>query len=349
MRQIIDTSVPQIEAPSLADRLAAAQGPSTRAVHDGWMEAWPALSTIECMEAPIAAEAAVSLPRPVRVVAWNIERCKHVEASAGTLRAEMADIVLATEMDNGCARTHQRHTTADLARELGFAYVYGVEFVELGLGDPRESAEHAQESNLRGLHGNAVLSRWPIVHAALIPLDDGGAWYVSDLKQGQRRVGGRNAIAAIVATPAGELAVAAVHFESVSTPQTRAVEARRLIEGFAPIAGARPALIGGDFNVKELSLSGLDEIDILDAPDRIEPAFAVFSQAGYAWDEANLPGITTQKHPHDDPAKPDTKIDWFFSRGVTVRDATIGSSLGPDGTVLSDHRPIAVTLVIGPT
>jgi hypothetical protein len=68
---------------------------------------------------------------------------------------------------------------------LGFGHVFGVEFVELALGDGRETDECAGQSNLHGLHGNAVLSRFPFDRVALIPLDGGGAWYVSDLKQGQ--------------------------------------------------------------------------------------------------------------------------------------------------------------------
>lgn len=343
MRDIITACVPALTLPPAEDRAAANLGPSTRTEHDHWVGRWPALSTLEHVDPPL--DAAVAEPAgTIRVVAWNLERCKHVEASAEVLRAAAADIVLATEMDHGCARSGQRHTTADLAAELGFGYVFGVEFVELALGDARETAAHAGTPNRHGLHGNAVLSRWPITAAALIPLDDGAAWYENDLKQGQRRIGGRNGIAALIATPGGPVAVAAVHFESESTPRSRAVEAARLLRVFDSFAAGAPAIIGGDFNVAALSRAGLDAAAMLAVPEEIEPTFAAFADHGFDWRDANLPGVTTRKHPHDDPAKPDIKIDWLFVRRLVASAPWIGAALGPDGTVLSDHEPIGVDI-----
>ncbi|MBT6727211.1 MAG: hypothetical protein HOA75_10715 [Deltaproteobacteria bacterium] len=40
-----------------------------------------------------------------------------------------------------------------------WGYAFRVEFVELGLGDPPETAEFNGVPNEHGLHGNAILSR----------------------------------------------------------------------------------------------------------------------------------------------------------------------------------------------
>lgn len=345
MRAIITQTVPAFTLPSLEERMAADAGASTQAENDRWMAAWPCMTTLECVQPP------ATTTRPegsIRVAAWNLERCKHVEASAATLAARGVDIVLATEMDHGCARSGQRHTTADLAEALGHGYVFGVEFVELALGDALETRQHAGETNAHGLHGNAVLSRFPILKAALIPLDDGGQWYVSDLKQGQRRIGGRNGIAALVETPDGPLWAVAIHFESESTPASRADAARRLLDGLATLSPAAPTVLGGDFNVFELSRQGLTDTAMMEAPGTAEPAFDVFAEAGFDWRAANAPGVTTRLHPHDPRDRTLLRIDWLFTRGLAARAPWIAEALGPDGTVLSDHEPIGATVAVTP-
>lgn len=341
MRPMITDTVPSFTLPSLDERMAADIGASTQAEHDRWMAAWPCLTALECVAPPAPS---APLGGPVRVAAWNLERCKHVEASAAVLLARGVDIVLATEMDHGCARSGQRHTTADLAAALGLGYVFGVEFVELALGDALETRTHAGEMNAAGLHGNAVLSRFPILKAALIPLDDGGKWYVSDLKQGQRRIGGRNGIAALLDTPDGPLWAVSIHFESESTPVSRGEAARRLLDGLATLTPAAPTVLGGDFNVFELTRQGLTDAAMFEAPGQTEPAFDVFAEAGFGWRGVNAPGMTTRLHPHDAPDKPLLRIDWLFTRHLEASAPWIAPALGADGTVLSDHEPIGATL-----
>jgi endonuclease/exonuclease/phosphatase family metal-dependent hydrolase len=341
VRPIITDTVPSFVLPSPEDRLAADGGVWTQAEHDRWMAAWPCLSTLEFVP---PSPAAISPGAPIRVAAWNLERCKYVEASAAILAARGVDVVLATEMDHGCARSDQRHTTADLAETLGLGYVYGVEFVELALGNAVETSAHAGETNAHGLHGNAVLSRYPILKAALIPLDDGGYWYVNDLKNGQRRIGGRNSIAALLETPDGPIWAVSIHFESESTPLSRAASARRLLDGLATLTPAAPTVLGGDFNVFELSRQGLSDAQMMDAPGSVEPAFDVFAEAGFAWREANAPGVTTRLHPHDPRDRRLLRIDWLFTRDLAASDPWIAPALGPDGTVLSDHEAIGAVL-----
>ena len=341
MRHVITKASERLAPPSQNERIAADCGPSTQEENDRWMMGWDCMNAVELVQPSRPA----TTSGPVQVAAWNLERCKHVEASAAVLAARQVDLVLATEMDWGCARSHQRHTTADLAAALGLGYVFGVEFVELALGDAREAAQHVGESNLHGLHGNAVLSRFPIGRSALIPLDDGGKWYISHLKQGQRRIGGRNAIAAEILAPSGPFWAVSVHFESESTPEQRAASARRLLDAVNDLSSGAPVVIGGDFNVFELSRQELDDHAMLAAPGSVEPTFDVFAAAGFGWHHVNAPGVTTRRHPWQPKDRRGLKIDWLFIRDMTGSHPWIAAALGPDGTVISDHDPVGARLL----
>ena len=70
-----------------------------------------------------------------RVVFWNAERGRHLDAMAALLAGQGAAVNLLCEMDLGMARSFQRHTARDLADRLGQGYAFAVEFLELELGD----------------------------------------------------------------------------------------------------------------------------------------------------------------------------------------------------------------------
>ncbi|WP_156384749.1 hypothetical protein [Devosia sp. Root413D1] len=110
------------------DRLDALE--RTEANH---AEALAGLACLQRVEVPVAARSEV-LAFPLTVAAWNLERCYNVEKSAAVLQREGAELVLLSEVDNGMARTGQRHTSRDIAVELGMNYAFGVEFLELELG-----------------------------------------------------------------------------------------------------------------------------------------------------------------------------------------------------------------------
>ena len=74
----------------------------------------------------------------VRVAAWNVQRGRRPAALAAALRAAGAELCLLSELDAGMARTQNLDTTGCIARDLGAGSVFGVEFVELGLGDEQE-------------------------------------------------------------------------------------------------------------------------------------------------------------------------------------------------------------------
>src|SRR5262245_22733139 len=138
MIEIFSSVTAALPAPGHAEVTAALTAEPTKAEHDRIARGVTALTAIEYRPPET-----VTVPRrPLRLAAWNAERLKYGDASAAMLRALDLDIILLSETDVGMARSGNRHTTADLAQALGLGYAYGVEFVELGLGDDREREWH---------------------------------------------------------------------------------------------------------------------------------------------------------------------------------------------------------------
>ena len=329
--------------PSLEERKEAASAWGQSDAHAKFQAEWSCLNTLEYRKP------AKLLPPPasLTVTAWNIERCKHVEDSAKLLQSVNADVVLATEMDLGMARSGQHHTTSELASCLGFAYAYGVEFVELGLGDSFETAACTGMTNLHGIHGNAILSRWPLEDIALIPLDTGGEWFVRAPKNdGQYRVGGRMALAARIDTTKGPLVLVSVHYESESDARGRAHQSKILLASIEDIYGQGATVIGGDLNTKGFMEAGMSAAEILATPEKAEPGFARFAAHGYDWRAANLGEFTTRLPPLSSPSAPLKTLDWLFTRGVEARSPFITPALSANGRYLSDHELIGARVMI---
>ena len=55
------------------------------------------------------------------------------------------DLILANELDFGCARSGERDTTAEIAKTLGMEYVFGLEFIELADAAPMIRVETPHE------------------------------------------------------------------------------------------------------------------------------------------------------------------------------------------------------------
>ena len=334
--RIVVATVPDLPVPSSALFEAAARAPTTRAEHDRLALDLPALNGIEYVAPPPR-----DLPHgPLQVAAWNAERLKHAAASAALVRAAAADVLLLTEADRGMARSGNRHTVADLAAALGMGYAYGVEFVELGLGDAREREAHRGERNRVGFHGNAIVSRFPIVAPMLIRLDDGAVWWV-DASDDQRRLGFRMAIAATIETRAGPIAAVVVHLESHTDAADRARQAQRLLDAIDAHYPGRPIVVGGDMNTKSLPP---DPAAWIDAPETFEPLFSAFRGAGFDWREANHADPTMRMLPHGRPQPPFRRLDWLFTRGLSADKPRTIEAVDAAGAAISDHDMVAAEL-----
>ena len=346
---IVETRCADIPAVPAAERAALRARPDDRDAHRRLVETHPTLNRVEVGPPPERVGAA---PREVRVAAWNAERAKFPDASAALIASVFPDVVLLSEMDLGMARSGQHHTTRRLAEGLRLGYVFGVEFVELGLGDNRERAWHAGAGNLRGLHGGALLSRWPVRCPAMFRLECEGDWF--DGARGERRVGGRIAVAGKLPVAGVEVAFVSVHFESHGDPEQRAGQMTVLLDAVDAYHGDGPVLIGGDFNTLS---AGRREIDVeprlhelLRAdPNRLlnpvphEPMFERAAARGYEWRSCNTAHATQRTRPDGTPPPPHGRIDWFFARGVAATEPATVPAVDACGGAISDHELLAVT------
>jgi endonuclease/exonuclease/phosphatase family metal-dependent hydrolase len=293
------------------------------------------------------------LTTAARVAFWNVERCKYLEESAGLLARVGADVVLLAEMDLGMARSGNRHTTREVAEAMDSGYIFGAEFLELDLGDKRERDWHAGEDNAQGLHGGAIVSRHGLGDPAVLRLDRDGAWF--DGTNGERRVGGRIAVATRLRVAGVPVAFISVHFESHGGPDSRAEEIGRLLRAVETYAAGAPVVIGGDFNTNSAPREVLDgpggkaalEAETpgrLVDPVSYEPLFQVAAAAGYDWTACNGPGPSQRTRPDGTPKPPHSRIDWFFCRGLQASDPQVVPAVGPDGQAISDHELLAVTV-----
>jgi len=344
MRDIIRQTCPAFPPTPLPELTQARQAAATKEAHDLLATRIPALHAIQLVAPP----SPVPLGSTIRIAAWNAERCKYDRASRRLLEAVGADITLLTEMDVGMARSGNRHTVKDLAEPLQQGFAFAVEFVELGLGDSREMRWHAGESNTMSLHGNAIMSRSRLTDVFVIPLDDGGTWF-SNSDADQRRLGGRMAIAARAASLPFPLWVVSVHLESRSTPESRAMQTRRLLGTLRDHIGDAPAVIGGDFNTAALPSEPKTLREACRHPHDIEPLFVEMEEAGFSWSSCNDGRATQRTRPDGTPLHPFTRLDWIFTRGAEATGCSTWKAVDAEDQAISDHELVSVDLRLSPS
>ncbi len=177
-----------------------------------------------------------------RVVAWNIERGTQLAGQVEALRSDPylkhADVVLLVEADIGMARSGNAHVPRTLARELGFSYAFAPCYLSLVKGSGVEY-DLPGENHL-GLHGNAVLSRYPLRAVRAVQLDNG----IDKMRGREKRLGSQAAVIAEIGLPQGALTVVAVHLDAHSTQRHRCGQMRRILDALP----AGPVVLGGDWN-----------------------------------------------------------------------------------------------------
>jgi endonuclease/exonuclease/phosphatase family metal-dependent hydrolase len=197
-----------------------------------------------------------------------------------------ADVIVFNEADWGMKRTEYRDITRELATALHMNYAYGVEFVEVDpvfalgteqvhLADAQEDARLQEDLRVdrgqyRGLHGTAILSRYPIQDARILrlpvcydcygkeskeaaKLEKGRRWAANRLFkeriQREIRRGGRMALIADVAipeSPTGEATIVATHLENKCTPACRRKQMQALLADIK--LNDNPLVLAGDLN-----------------------------------------------------------------------------------------------------
>ncbi|MCA1555731.1 MAG: hypothetical protein LC747_03475, partial [Acidobacteria bacterium] len=135
----------------------------------------------------------------IRATAWNIERGKQlpgiirVLGELAVLRA--SDVLMLTELDYGMARTGNADVAREIARSLELNYAFAPCYLALNKGSGIEA--DVEGENTRGLHGNALFSRYPLRRAHAIALPNG-----KDKMAGkEKRLGQQRAVVADVEHP----------------------------------------------------------------------------------------------------------------------------------------------------
>jgi endonuclease/exonuclease/phosphatase family metal-dependent hydrolase len=196
-----------------------------------------------------------------------------------------SDVLILNEVDLGMTRTDYRDVARELAGALGMNYVYGVEFVEvdkielgverLDLPDDATEERLAEEMRVdrqryRGLHGSAVLSRYPIAKARIHRFPICYDWYrqekeaIANIEKARRwtadrlflerisrevRHGGRISLIVdliVPGSPTGAVTVLAPHLENKTQPQCRQQQMETLLDAIKEVEN--PVILGGDLN-----------------------------------------------------------------------------------------------------
>jgi endonuclease/exonuclease/phosphatase family metal-dependent hydrolase len=201
--------------------------------------------------------------------------------------------VVLNEVDWGLKRTNYRNVARELASAMRMNYAYAVEFVEvdpLTLGtetledetstDKTEIVQNiaVDKSRTLGLHGTAILSRFPLRNVRVVRFENQGHdWYtdekkgVSKLEKGKEkgagivfgekilrevRRGNRMMLMADIEStqiPGGALTVVATHLEAKSKPEDRRKQLEEVLDQVKAIDN--PVVIAGDMNT-----SGTDSV-----------------------------------------------------------------------------------------
>jgi endonuclease/exonuclease/phosphatase family metal-dependent hydrolase len=288
----------------------------------------------------------------IRVAVWNVERLRSADSVSELLLPNRPDVALLSEVDKGMVRSGNRHGLAELVERLGHQYAYGVEFIELGLGERGEVRPGSREQNALGFHGNAVTSAFPLQRPFLIRLDSDGGRYGP--QRGQQRVGGRLAVGADITLAKTAVTVVSVHLESNSNPDDRAIQVARLLHGLDEHGPAPGILIGGDFNTSTIDRRrGRDDdfrrSELTSNPRRLievepyEPLFALMAEQGFDWNACNVM-IPTERPQPGRAERSCGKIDWIFSRGLRVTRPAVVPAMDASGVQISDHDCLFVTI-----
>jgi endonuclease/exonuclease/phosphatase family metal-dependent hydrolase len=322
-----------------------------------------------------------------RFLAWNIERGIELDGQLEAFRSHSylstGDVLLLTETDVGMARSGNRAIAQEIARSLGLHYAFVPCYLNLVKGSGLEYESEGE--NALGLHGNAVLSRYPISLVRPIHLKNG-----TDKMAGrEKRMGRQTALAADIEFPNYRVTVACVHLDANSSQRHRCDQMRDVING---LDTNLPVVIGGDWNTTTYNSSrafhaimgfwlrvamGVDNVidnHYLHPYRHFEKQlFQMLEARGFDYRACNALGEHTTSYDAYDPktrrnlgewvprwcfafmrwalrnhgGKCPLKIDWFATREVLAADPVVIHDLREGSPVpLSDHDAVGVDVLV---
>jgi len=322
----------------------------------------------------------------LRVLHWNLEHGNRFDAIVRALETHPAlagaDLVTLNEVDLGMARSGNRDVARELAARLGLHAAWGALFLESTRGRDDDALHAAPQDNAESLFGLAILSRWPLANARLVPLPGPERL----LFERERMTGRFVALVCDVTHPTRPFVAATVHLEVHRTRAHRAAQMRRVLDALA--GESRPVVLAGDWNthtfdrgeahatveaaVALLTWPGRSLATRLIHPDRghhREGVFDELSRAGFHWerygDRSPTLGLRFERlgevHALPQPLRAIAtrglawaerrarlRLDWIAARGFR-HDAGSGETIaGLDGPGrASDHAPIVAELEFG--
>lgn len=318
-----------------------------------------------------------------RFVAWNVERGTQFQGQAGVLRSHPylreADVLLLTETDAGMVRSGNRAVARELARALEMQYTFAPCYLNLTKGSGIEF--DLPGSNDLGLHGNAILSRYPIVNVRPIFLKNG----VDKMASREKRIGRQAAVAADIRFPNLSLTAVSVHLDAQSTQRHRSLQMRDVLEA---IGDSRAVVLGGDWNTSTYNSSGAIHailgfwLRVMMGVDNVirnhylhpyrrfeKDLFALLGERGFDYEACNRLGEHTVSYDVEDiratkalhdwvpgwcfhfirwalrnhGGRCPVKLDWFATRGVRCENPAVIHEVREGRAVpLSDHDAIGV-------
>jgi endonuclease/exonuclease/phosphatase family metal-dependent hydrolase len=264
-----------------------------------------------------------------RAVAWNVERGICYEEILEELKEnpllKHADLLLLTETDSGMARSRNRNIARDLAVELKMNYYFVPAYINLCKGNGMEvDVEGASDDNELALHGNAILSRYPIKNLQSIPLKN-----CKDKMSGkEKRIGHQQALAATIEFPQGAVRAVCIHLDALSTQKQRQNQMISILERLK-VEPNIPVLLGGDWNTSTYNSShaffaicgfwyrvfmGVGNViaNHYPYPDRYfeKGLFQSIKSFGYEYENCNELGAGTNHYAVDDIKKYKILRDW---------------------------------------
>ncbi len=345
------------------------------------------LKVLNSYELVTLAPAAPAKPN-YRAVAWNIERGICFEEIIHFLKnhsvLSKSDILLITEADLGMARSGNRNVAREIAERLGMNYFFVPSYLNLAKGSGVES-ESSGENEL-GIHGNAILSRYPIHKPRIVSLPNAH----DKMKGREKRLGNQRALIATIDLAGKPLRVGCGHLDVRSTQKHRRHQLQRIVDAIVQ-EGDQPSLIGGDWNTSTYdSHSALSAIigfwirvfmgtgnmirNHYPHPDRLfeKKLFRMLEKNGFDYKGCNELGVGTNHYSvesmkqfknlrewipqwcfkfiewslKDHDGKCSLKLDWFAQKHLKIVNKKVVGDLTHNGVPASDHDAIAVDFTL---
>jgi len=189
-------------------------------------------------------------PKSLRIVDWNINRGLQLQGITDFLASANADVLILQEVDVNARRTHRLNIAEEIARKLGMNYLFGREFEELVQGSKNSPA----------YHGQATLSKWPILKPRLIRFSKQShfwqpRWFLPKIEPFQERLGGRIALVAEINISGSNIVTYNVHLESRGHDTLRISQLAEVLSDATCYDAECSVIVAGDFNT-DASKSG---------------------------------------------------------------------------------------------